>query len=84
MVAASGPPERKRLFVMRENEEEKMPVAGVYPQLPPEEQREAEENLLRYLGVVRQIFQHIADEKPELLPELRRRARLKGRRRKGA
>ena len=69
---------------MLENEEERMPIAGVYPQLPAEEQREAEENLLRYLDVVKQIFQHIVEEEPELLPELRRRARLKGRRRKGA
>jgi len=69
---------------MPEHEDRETTLAGVYQQLPADEQLEAEENLRRYLDVVKQIFQHIADEKPELLPELRRRARLKGRPGKGA
>ena len=69
---------------MPEQEEKETTLAGVYPQLPADEQREAEENLRRYLDVVRQIFRYIAEETPELLPELRRRARLKGRPGKGA
>lgn len=66
-------------FVMSRNEVNKITIADVYPHLSSEEQREAKEHLLRYLDVVRQIFQHITDEKPELLRELRRNARLRKR-----
>ena len=52
-------------------------AADLYPELTAEEQYEAEENLRRYLAVVKQIFEHIQAEKPKILTELRRRARLR-------
>jgi len=56
---------------------EKTSIAEVYPQLSPDERKEAEENLRRYLGVVQEIFQHIQANDPKTLTELRRRARLR-------
>ena len=52
-------------------------LGDLYPHLTVEEQREAEDNVRRYLSVVRQIFEHIQAENPKILTELRRRARLR-------
>jgi RIO-like serine/threonine protein kinase len=52
-------------------------IADLYPDLTPEQQSEAEYHLLRYLAVVRTIFEQIAKENPELLTELERRAMLR-------
>ena len=52
-------------------------VGDLYPGLSPEQQAEAEYRLLRYLAVVKRIFERIAQENPELLTELERRAMLR-------
>lgn len=54
-------------------------IADLYPDLTPEQQAEAGYHLLRYLAVVRTIFERIAKENPELLTELERRAMLRKR-----
>ncbi len=54
-------------------------IADLYPGLSPEQQAEAEYRLLRYLAVVRDIFEQITLEDPELLTELERRAMLRKR-----
>ncbi|HSK73516.1 MAG TPA: hypothetical protein VK892_17600 [Pyrinomonadaceae bacterium] len=55
-------------------------IDDLYPDLSPEEQREAEYRLLRYLAVVKRIFERISRENPELLTELERRAMLRKKR----
>ncbi len=57
-------------------------IADLYPDLWPEEQAEAEYRMLRYLAVVKDIFEQICAEKPELLTELERRAMLRKQRNK--
>jgi hypothetical protein len=52
-------------------------VADLYPELSPAEQQEAEYRLLRYLAVVKDIFEEICESNPELLTELERRAMLR-------
>lgn len=52
-------------------------IDDLYPDLSPEQQAEAEYHLLRYLALVKRIFERIAREKPELLTELERRAMLR-------
>lgn len=65
---------------MHENEEQKITIADLYPRLTPDEQARAEDVLLRYLSVVKGIFERIAEENPELLTELERKAMLRKRR----
>lgn len=55
-------------------------VANLYPELPPGEREEAEYRLLRYLTVVRRIFERIARERPEILPELEKYATVRKKR----
>ena len=55
-------------------------ISDLYPELTHEQQADAEYRLLRYLGVVKHIFERICRESPKLLTELERRATL---RRKG-
>ena len=62
---------------MPEKDENEITIADLYPQLTADEQAEAKENWLRYLRVVRRIFNHIVREKPEILTELEKRARLR-------
>lgn len=57
--------------------EETPTIAELYPNLTPDEQAEAEFNLLGYLDVVRRIFERICREQPELLTELEKTASLK-------
>jgi len=65
-------------FIMSLNKvDNKMSTANLYPKLSLEERREVEENLRRYLSVVREIFEHIKFNNPKILTELRRRARLR-------
>lgn len=52
-------------------------ITDLYPDLPSEEQEKAEYRLLRYLTVVKRIFERIAQENPKLLTELERRAMLR-------
>lgn len=52
-------------------------IHDLYPELSPEQQAEAEYHLLRYLALVKRIFERIAREKPELLTKLERRAMLR-------
>lgn len=52
-------------------------VADLYPDLSSEKQQEAEYRLLRYLAVVKEIFERVAQENPEVLTELERRAMLR-------
>lgn len=52
-------------------------IADLYPDLSPERQAEAEYRLLRYLALVKRIFERVARERPELLTELERRAMLR-------
>ena len=62
---------------MYENEEKEITIADLYPELTPEQQAIARENWLRYLRVVKRIFERICEENPELLTELERRAMLR-------
>jgi hypothetical protein len=52
-------------------------IANLYPNLSPEQQQEAEYRMLRYLAVVKDIFEEICESKPEVLTELERRAMLR-------
>ncbi len=52
-------------------------ITDLYPELSPEQQKEAEYRLLRYLAVVKDIFERIVEENPKLLTELERRAMLR-------
>lgn len=60
--------------------ENKPTMAKLYPDLSPEKQEEAEYYLLRYLAVVKRIFERIRRENPKILTELENRARLRRRR----
>jgi hypothetical protein len=57
-----------------------MTVADLYPELTPEQQADAEYRMLGYLAVVKQIFESICRDKPEILTELERRATLRKKR----
>ena len=52
-------------------------IADLYPDLSPEQQQEAEYRMLRYLAVVKEIFEEICESQPEVLTELERRAMLR-------
>lgn len=52
-------------------------IADLYPDLSPEQLHEAEYRMLRYLAVVKEIFEEICESKPEILTELERRAMLR-------
>lgn len=58
-------------------DDKRLTVSDLYPQLTPEQQKEAEYFLLGYLAVVKRIFERIARENPKLLLELEKRARLR-------
>ncbi len=62
---------------MFKKEEKEITIAGLYPNLTPDEQAEAEFNLLGYLDVVRRIFERISIENPKLLTKLEKSASLK-------
>lgn len=68
---------------MPENESEQpeggITIEDLYPQLSSEEQAEAEYRMLRYLTVVKDIFERIIEENPKILTELEQRAMLKKR-----
>lgn len=57
--------------------EKRIAISELYPDLTIEEQTEAEENLLRYLAVAKRIFADISKQKPEILTEIRKGARLR-------
>ncbi len=65
------------LFGMPDPVKSPVSITTLYPELSPEELREAEENLRQYLAVVRRIFEHVQANNPKILTELRRRARLR-------
>ncbi len=56
-------------------------IADLYPELTPEQQAEAEERLLRYLAIVREIYNRLVEtgeiEKVMLEIEWRKRFRNK-------
>ena len=52
-------------------------IGELYPQLTLEQRREAEENLRRYLIVVRRIFAEVQERNPKFLTQLRNRAKLR-------
>ena len=52
-------------------------VADLYPNLSREQLAEAEYRMLRYLAVIKDIFERIAQENPKLLTELEQRAMLR-------
>jgi len=62
---------------MSSENEKRIPISELYPNLTIEEQTEAEENLRRYLVVVKRIFDNIAEHKPEILTEIRKSASLR-------
>jgi len=57
--------------------EDGIAIKDLYPDLSPEKLAEAEYQMLRYLAVVKNIFERIARENPKLLTELERRAMLR-------
>lgn len=62
---------------MSRDEETPITIADLYPDLTAEDQREAEENLRRYLEVIKRIYEYVAERDPKVLTELRKRARLR-------
>ncbi|MFN0279177.1 MAG: hypothetical protein ACKVRN_11320 [Pyrinomonadaceae bacterium] len=68
---------------MFKSEENLTTIADLYPALTAEEQRDAEENLRGYLGLVKLIYEHVAANDPKILTELHKRARLRKRRKNG-
>lgn len=62
---------------MSENKKSEITIADLYPDLSPDGQIEAEYRMLRYLAVVKEIFERIAQENPKLLTELERQAMLR-------
>ncbi len=62
---------------MPENNKGEITAADLYPDLSLEERQEAEYRMLRYLAVVKDIFERIARENPKLLTELERRAMMR-------
>jgi hypothetical protein len=60
--------------------ESEITIADLYPELSPDEQRQAEYRLLRYLEVCREVFEEICESQPEVLTELERRAMLRRKR----
>ncbi len=65
-----------------QNSKGEITVADLYPDLSPAEQAEAEYRMLRYLTVVREIFERICEKNPNILTELERRAMLRKERQK--
>ncbi len=65
------------MFQTSSPDKKEITIADLYPELTREQQAEAEENWLRYLAVVKRIFEDICREKPEILTELERRAMLR-------
>lgn len=55
-------------------------ISDLYPALAQELQSDAEYRLLKYLGIVKGIFERICRENPKLLTELARRATLRKKR----
>ena len=62
---------------MLKKDEKEITIADLYPGLTPDEQAEAEFNLLGYLDVVRGIFEQISVENPKLLTKLEKSASFK-------
>lgn len=62
---------------MLKNDEKTITADTVYPDLTPGEAAEAAENLVRYLGVVKRIFDRVSREDPKALTEFETRASLK-------
>lgn len=52
-------------------------AADLYSELTIEQQKEAGYYLLRYLAVIKRIFERVSRENPKLLLELEKRARLR-------
>ncbi len=57
--------------------DDEITAADLFPDFSPEQLREAEYRMLRYLAVVKEIFEQVVEENPKLLTELERRAMLR-------
>ena len=64
-------------FFMDLENENRVAISELYPTLTIEEQTEAEENILRYLAIVKRIFDDISEQKPEILTKIRKGASLR-------
>ncbi len=60
-----------------EESDDEITIADLYPNLTSEQQAEAEYRLLRYLAIVKRIFERVVRENPKLLTELERGAMLR-------
>lgn len=60
-----------------QNSKGEITVADLYPDLSSEQQAEAEYRMLRYLAVVKEIFEGICKKNPNILTGLERRAMLR-------
>ena len=56
--------------------DDEITIANLFPDLTPEQQAEAEYRMLRYLSVIKEIFEQLCEEKPELLTKLERQFML--------
>jgi hypothetical protein len=52
-------------------------IADLYPNISSKQQSEAQYRMLRYLDLVKDIFDQICEENPKLLTELERKAMLR-------
>jgi hypothetical protein len=59
------------------NDESRSKIADLYRDLTSDEQAAVEDTLRGYLAIVKRIFEHVQKHNPEILTELRRRARLR-------
>ena len=53
------------------------PLTKLFPTLTPKQLVEAEYSFRQYIRIVRRIFERIKRERPEILTELEKRARLR-------
>lgn len=67
---------------MLKNNENPLTTADVFPEFSAESRAEVEYTIRRYLELVKRIYEHAAQHDPEILTELRRRARLRKKREK--
>lgn len=60
-----------------QNIENVSPLEKVFPDFTSKQLEEAEYTLHQYIRIVRRIFERIKRERPEILTELKKRARLR-------
>lgn len=78
MVVRTLMPLSRGEALLNMNKKELRPYKNeIYPHLLLHESAETEEILRQYLGIVKRIFENMRKEKPEILTELRRRAKVR-------